>query len=102
MNPAGPRILSNRRKALVLLIALTSDVVSTFTGHLPWIALEWLVDGVTALLLFSLLGFHWQLLPALLAEAVPEVALFPTWTAAVVWIVGTSGSRASQPPQAGR
>jgi len=102
VNAPGPRTISNRRKALVLLIALSSDAASVFAGHLPWIALEWLVDGVTALLLFSLLGFHWQLLPALIAEAVPEVALFPTWTAAVLWIVGTSASSAGAPPQARR
>ena len=39
--------------------------------------------------LIKLLGFHWALLPALAAEAVPALDLAPTWTAAVLLITGS-------------
>jgi hypothetical protein len=40
---------------------------------------QWMVDLVTALLLFGLLGWRWALLPGLVAEAIPGVAVFPVW-----------------------
>jgi hypothetical protein len=51
------------------------------------------LDLVVAGVLIKLLGFHWALLPALAAEAVPALDLAPTWTAAVLLITGTSGRR---------
>jgi len=39
--------------------------------------------------LIKLLGFHWALLPALAAEAVPALDLAPTWTAAVLLVTGS-------------
>jgi hypothetical protein len=41
---------------------------------------------VVAAALIKLLGFHWALLPALAAEAVPALDLAPTWTAAVLLV----------------
>ena len=38
----------------------------------------------SALLLFGLLGWRWALLPGLVAEAIPGVAVFPTWILVVV------------------
>ena len=37
------------------------------------------VDLVTALLLFGLLGWRWAILPGLVAEAIPGVAVLPMW-----------------------
>ena len=45
-----------------------------------------LLDLVVAAALIKLLGFHWALLPALAAEAVPALDLAPTWTAAVLLV----------------
>ena len=50
------------------------------------------LDLAVAIVLVRLLGFHWALLPALAAEAVPALDLAPTWTAAVLLITG-SGRR---------
>jgi LPXTG-motif cell wall-anchored protein len=44
---------------------------------------------VVAAALIKLLGFHWALLPALAAEAVPALDLAPTWTAAVFLLTGS-------------
>ena len=44
------------------------------------------LDLIVAVVLTRLLGWHWAFLPSLLAELVPGLDLFPTWTAAV-WYV---------------
>lgn len=80
--------VSVRRKALAFAIAALSDAVSFATGFAPPAQLG--VDAVTAVLLFWVLGFRWQLLPALVAEAIPVVAAFPTWTLAVGVLIGVT------------
>lgn len=45
-----------------------------------------IVDVVTAALLTRLIGWHWAFLPTLLAELIPGLDLFPTWTAAVAYV----------------
>ena len=45
-----------------------------------------LVDLATAGILTRLLGWHWAFLPTLLAELIPGLDLFPTWTAAVAYV----------------
>jgi hypothetical protein len=47
------------------------------------------LDLVVAAVLIKLLGFHWVLLPALAAEAVPVLDLAPTWTASVLLITAS-------------
>jgi hypothetical protein len=71
---AGP---SKTRSVLAFLVAAASDVVSAGTELVP--PVQWAVDVTTALLLFGLLGWRWMLLPGLVAEAIPGVAVFPTW-----------------------
>ena len=45
-----------------------------------------LVDLGAAFVLSKLLGWHWAFFPTLLAELVPGLDLFPTWTAAVAYV----------------
>src|SRR5207244_11852246 len=47
------------------------------------------LDLIVAAALIKLLGFHWALLPALAAAAVPALDLAPTWTAAVLLVTGS-------------
>jgi hypothetical protein len=75
--PAFTPRLSKTRLALACLVAAASDVVSYGTAFVP--PVQWMVDLVTALLLFGLLGWRWALLPGLVAEAIPGVAVFPVW-----------------------
>jgi hypothetical protein len=63
--------------ALAFAIAGISDAIGVFTASLPPIA--WVVDVVTALLLFMVLGWHWMLLPGLVMEAIPGVGVLPFW-----------------------
>jgi hypothetical protein len=45
-----------------------------------------LIDLAAALILSRLLGWHWAFLPTFLAELVPGLDLFPTWSAAMLYI----------------
>jgi hypothetical protein len=44
------------------------------------------LDLFVAAILWRLLGWHWALLPTMVAELVPGLDLIPTWTAAVYLI----------------
>jgi hypothetical protein len=70
-----------RRLILAFAVAAVSDVVSVWTELVP--PVQWAVDIGTAALLFMILGFRWLLLPALVAEAIPGVAMFPFWVLVV-------------------
>jgi hypothetical protein len=80
------RTLSGRRLALAFAIAGLADASSAFLSLAP--PLEWAVDGVTALLLFAALGWRWLLLPGLVLEAIPGVAVFPFWVLVVGAVAG--------------
>ena len=75
--PVSTPRLSKTRLVLAFLVAAASDVLSYGTAFVP--PVQWMVDLVTALLLFGLLGWRWALLPGLVAEAIPGVAMFPVW-----------------------
>jgi hypothetical protein len=49
--------------------------------------LEWLLDLVTAVLLFLILGRRWAILPGLIAEAIPGMGVFPVWVLVVLSII---------------
>jgi hypothetical protein len=46
---------------------------------------DWILDGLMALLLTKLVGFHWSYLPGAALELVPGADLAPSWTAAA-WL----------------
>ncbi len=47
-------------------------------------------------ILTRLLGWHWAFLPSLLAELVPGLDLFPTWTAAVWYVTRNSFAESAE------
>src|SRR5579862_154330 len=72
---------------LAVVIAAISDGLSAFFTFAPPIV--WIVDLVTAVLLFIVLGWHWLLLPGLIMEAIPGIGVIPLWllvvTAIAIW-----------------
>jgi hypothetical protein len=78
---------SKRRLVLAFAVAALSDGLSFFLTPVP--PLQWAADGVTALLLFMVLGWQWILLPGLVMEAIPGLNVFPFWMlvvgAVAVW-----------------
>ena len=79
--PSPVHAISNTRFALAFGVAALSDMVSVVTEIVP--PVQWIIDIVTAALLFVLLGKKWQILPGLVAEAVPGLAAFPFWVLVV-------------------
>jgi hypothetical protein len=78
---AGPRRFSKKRLFLAFLIAAVSDVIGVTVAWMP--PLVWALDLLTAVLLFVVLGWSWFLLPGLLLEAVPGLAVLPFWVLVV-------------------
>ena len=76
--PAADR---KRRLALAFAVAVLSDLFSVWLEFVP--ALQWALDIVTAGLLFLILGRQWLILPGLIAEAIPGLALLPFWVLVV-------------------
>lgn len=76
---------SRFRTAIILAIAADAVQIVIFPlfaeGALS--PLDDILDGVVAVALFRLLGWHWEFLPSLIAELVPGVDLVPFWTLAV-------------------
>ncbi len=92
--PAHPPIagaahppISKLRFTLAFIIAITSDAASVAAQVAP--PVQWVIDGVTALLLFLILGRRWQILPALIAEAVPALGALPFWVLVVLAVLAT-------------
>jgi hypothetical protein len=80
-----------------LVTAALSDALGFGVVLFP--PVQWLLDAVTAGVLFAVLGFRWPLLGALAIEVVPAVQLFPAWTLVVAALAGTETQRS--PPGTG-
>ena len=87
--------LSRRRMILAFAIAIIADglqypiTAATATGilALPGEAADFALDCFVMILTSWLLGFHWVLLPSLIAELVPGLDLLPTWTGCVAFVI---------------
>ena len=89
-------LLTRKRLAAAFVIAALSDAISAFTTFVP--PIEWGIDLATALMLFLILGRHWLILPGLIAEAIPGLAVFPFWIL-VVGSIALWGTIRRSPPQ---
>lgn len=69
------------RLAAAFVVAVISDLLSVWLEFLP--PVQWTIDIATAGLLFLILGRQWLILPGLIAEAIPGLALFPFWVLVV-------------------
>ena len=66
---------------MAFAVAAISDLLSVWLEFVP--PLQWTLDILTAGLLFVLLGRQWLILPGLIAEAIPGLAVFPFWVLVV-------------------
>lgn len=81
-----------------LVVAVLSDLLGF--GVALWPPLLWLLDAVTAVVLFVVLGFRWSLLAALAVEVVPGLQLFPAWILVVTALATTEKGDASRASKA--
>jgi hypothetical protein len=87
VSPALPQVKRPSWKllALALVLAGVSDVLSfVFVLLLP---VQWALDLTTAFLLFLIFGRRRAILPALVAEAIPGMGVFPVWILVVISII---------------
>jgi hypothetical protein len=95
----GPAIGRGNRLALAFVIAVASDLASVWLEFAP--PLQWTLDLATAAALFLVLGRQWLILPALVAEAIPGVAVLPSWVLVVgsiaMWGTVTPGGSPPKP-----
>lgn len=76
-----PRFGNHARLAAAFAIAVASDLLSVWLEVFP--PAEIALDLATAGLLFLILGRQPLLLPALVAEAIPGLAIVPSWVLVV-------------------
>jgi len=81
-------LVTPRRVVIAFALAAAADLVQwIFAGTtLMPIWFDDAVDLVAMVGLWRLLGFHFLLLPAFLAEVVPVVELLPTWVLTVAYL----------------
>jgi hypothetical protein len=84
------QLFKSRELRLGWLTALTADalqiiVLPLFVGGILSPA-DTIIDAATALILSRLVGWHWAFVPTFLAELVPGLDLFPTWSAAMAYV----------------
>jgi hypothetical protein len=84
------KLFRTSERRIAWLVALATDSLQILV--LPLFAFgavspaDPVIDVITALILTRLLGWHWAFLPSLLAELIPGLDIFPTWTAAVAYV----------------
>lgn len=62
---------------MAFAVAGISDLLFIWLEIFP--PVQWVIDLATAGALFLLLGRQWLILPGLIAEAIPGLAVFPSW-----------------------
>ena len=82
--PLSPRT----RFQAAMILAMAADALQIFVFPLfaegALSPADDVLDVALAAVLVHLLGWHWEFLPAFLAELVPGVDLVPFWTMAVI------------------
>ena len=84
------KTLRSPRHRLAWLVAVAVDSVQIVFAPLflegAFSPVDIGLDVVAGVILSRLLGWHWAFLPTIAAELIPGFDLFPTWTAAVLFV----------------
>ena len=77
-----------RRVARVIAVLVDALHIVVFPAFFPGIVSPFdnALDVLTGIVMTVLLGFHVAFLPTFIAEMVPFVDLFPSWTLAVLFV----------------
>lgn len=68
---------------VTIAVAATADSLQIAFPPL-WIP----ISLITALILFSLWGWRWEILVVLVPELAPVIGIFPTWIAIALYLTG--------------
>ena len=84
------RAIKSRDIRAALSVAILADSIQILVMPLfaagGFSPADTVIDVAAAMIISRLLGWHWAFLPTMLAEVVPAFDLFPTWTAAVLYV----------------
>ena len=80
-------LLTRRRIALALTVAVVADAIQLFLGPLGWVGVDQVVDVLAMIITTRLLGFHMLLLPTFVVEFIPVADMLPTWTGCVAIVI---------------
>ena len=84
----GAPLLTRRRIALALTVAVVADGIQLLVGPLGWIGIDQVVDVAAMIITTRLLGFHMLLLPTFVIEFIPIASEFlPTWIGCVAIVI---------------
>ena len=96
-----PPALTRQRVWMAYGVAVAADIVQFGLGPIGFAFADEVIDVVTMLVMWRLLGFHPLLLPTFVLEVVPVADLLPVWTACVALVVALrrgQQQRQSPPP----
>lgn len=97
--PATPRPVPRAAWILAIAADFVQFVAFPFFGQGLFSPANNALDVIVSLALLRLLGWHFVLLPALVAELLPVVGLAPTWTLSVA-VVAHGRRRVAAPATA--
>src|SRR4051812_20198997 len=75
--------LTPHKVRLAYAVAVTADLLQLLLGPFGWAGADEVIDVVTMVLMWRMLGFHPLLLPTFALEFLPIIGSLPTWTACV-------------------
>lgn len=75
--------LTRTRILLALIVAIAADGLQLLLNAIGWLGPDQAIDLLAMVLTMWILGFHILLLPTFVAELIPVIEDFPTWTACV-------------------
>lgn len=88
---------AKRRQRLGLKHILTFAVAATADGLQFAFPPLWIpVSIITALILFSIWGWRWEILCVLVPELAPVVGILPSWVAIAIYLTARDGAVASE------
>jgi hypothetical protein len=93
-----PPVLTRRRIWLACAVAIVADGLQLLLGPFGWVGADEAIDVITMCVLTATLGFHTLLLPTFVAEFIPVVDMFPTWTACTFVVIGLRRKQGAPPP----
>ena len=79
--------LTPGRTRLAYAVAVATDVLQFMAGPVGWTLADELLDVVTMIVMWRILGFHPLLLPTFALEFLPIADMLPTWTGCVALVV---------------
>jgi hypothetical protein len=94
-----PPVLTPARVRLAYGVAVATDVLQWVMGPVGWAGADEVLDVVTMILMWRIVGFHPLLLPTFIIEFLPITDMLPTWTGCVALVISLRKRQQLESPQ---